>query len=197
MTAIRFAVLGLAALVAAACLPVTTKHPVGQTVGFKADPALIGLWKGRGEQDKDAQISYFAFVRNEQGDGMTAILVTPGTDADDWGTFDLKLANLGANRYMNVREGLKNGKPNDEELAQENILLRYAVGKDGKLTLSLLDDKASAEAVNAHKIAGSVGQGSMGDVHITAEPAEQDAFFAKPEAGALFSQKLIVLTKVQ
>jgi hypothetical protein len=196
MKIVRFAVLGLAALLIAACLPVTTKNPVGQTAGFKADPALIGLWKGRGE-DPDSQESYFAFVRDETGDGMTAILVTPGKDADDWGTFDLKLASLGANRYMNVHQGQKNGKPDDDELSKENILLRYAIGKDGKLTLSLLDDEATAAAVTARKIAGTVEQGSMHDVHITAEPAQQDAYFATKESAALFAKKLIVLTKVQ
>ena len=41
MKAIRFACLGLLALLLAACLPVTTDHPVGSTVGFKPDPALI------------------------------------------------------------------------------------------------------------------------------------------------------------
>jgi hypothetical protein len=195
MKAIRFAVLGLAALFVAACLPVTTKNPVGSTVGFKPDPALIGLWKGHGEDgDKDG---YFAFLRNEQDTGMTAILITPEKDVDEWGTFDLEPATLGANHFMNVHEGLKNGRPDDDEMAKENILVLYRIEPDGKLTLSLLDEEAAAAAVRAGKIQGTIQPGSSGDVHITAEPAAQDAFFATKEGAALFSKKLVTLTRVR
>ena len=195
MKAIRFAVLGLAALFVAACLPVTTKNPVGSTVGFKADPAIIGLWKGRGD-DSDDKDGYFYFLRNEDG-SITAILITPGKDTDDWGTFTLQTASLGANHLMNVREALKNGQPNDEELAKANILLLYRIERDGKLTLALLDDEATAAAVKAGKIQGTIEPGSSGDVHITAEPAAQDAFFATKEGAALFSKKLVTLTRVR
>jgi hypothetical protein len=195
MKAIRFAALGLAALFVAACLPVTTTNPVGSTVGFKADPALIGLWKGHSE-DSDDQDSYFYFLRNEDG-SITAILITPGKDADDWGTFTLETATLGPNHLMNVREGLKNGKPNDEELAKANIPMLYRIERDGKLTLALLDDEAAAAAVKAGKIQGTIEPGTSGDVRITAEPAAQDAFFATKEGAALFSKKLVTLTRVK
>ena len=195
MKAIRFAVLALAALFVAACLPVTTTNPVGSTVGFKPDPALIGLWKGHGE-DADDQDGYFYFLRNEDG-SITAILITPGKDMDDWGTFTLETATLGPNHLMNVREGLKNGKPNDEELAKANIPMLYRIERDGKLTLALLDDEATAAAVRAGKIQGTIEPGTSGDVHITAEPAEQDAFFATREGAALFGKKLVTLTRVK
>ncbi len=195
MKAIRFAVLGLAALFVAACLPVTTKNPVGSSAGFKPDPALIGLWKGHGE-DEDDQDGYFYFLRNEDG-SITAILITPGKETDDWGTFTLQTATLGANHLMNVHEGLKNGQPNDEELAKANIPLLYRVERDGKLTLALLDDEAAAAAVKAGKIQGTIEPGTSGDVRITAEPAAQDAFFATKEGAALFSKKLVTLTRVR
>jgi len=194
MKAVRFIVLGLAALFVAACLPVTTKNPVGSTAGFKPDPALLGLWKGHGEDD-EGNDGYFYFLRNEEG-SITAILITPGKDMDDWGTFTLETATLGANRLMNVREGLKNGKPNDEELAKANILMLYRLERDGKLTLALLDDEATGAAIKAGKIQGTIEPGTSGDVRITAEPAEQDAFFATKEGAALFSKKLVTLTKV-
>jgi hypothetical protein len=197
MKAVRFAVLGLAALFVAACLPVTTRNPVGSTAGFKPDPALIGLWKGHGEdEDKDDQDGYFYFLRNEDG-SITAILITPGKDTDDWGTFTLETATLGPNHLMNVREGLKNGKPNDEELAKANIPMLYRIERDGTLTLALLDDEAAAAAVRAGKIPGTIEPGTSGDVHITAEPAAQDAFFATKEGAALFSKKLVTLTRVK
>lgn len=194
MKLIRFSLLAAAALFVAACLPVTTKNPVGATVGFKTDAALAGLWKGHG--DDDSNNAYFFFTRNADG-SMTAVLFTPGKDSDDWGTFTLHTATLGSNRYMNVREALKNGVPSDEEPAKENILMLYALGADGKLTLALLDDKATAEAIKAGKIEGSVDPGSMGDVHITAEPAAQDAFFATKAGAALFGQKFVVLSRME
>jgi len=199
MIAIRILVLCGAALFVAACLPVTTKHPVGSTAGFKPDPALLGLWKGHGD-DRDpgepAEDAYFAFLRS--GDGaITVILITPEKDGDDWGTFHVEAATLGANHFMNVHGELKNGKPDDDSLSKENILFLYSLGADGKLTLTLLDEKATAAAIMAGRIAGTVDPGSMGDVHITAEPAALDAFFATKEGAALFSAKFVTLTKLE
>ena len=193
MKAIRLAVLLCAALSVAACLPVTTKNPIGTTAGFKADPALLGMWKGRGE-DSDAREGYFAFLRNADG-AMTVILVTPENDGDEWSTFDLRTATLGGNRIMNVRGGLKDGKPNDDELSKENIPLLYTLA-GGKLTLSLLDEKAVAAAIKSGKIDGTVDAGGTGDAHITADPAKLDAFFATREGAALFGAKLVTLTKM-
>lgn len=197
MKAVRFLCLGLAALLVAACLPVTTKNPVGATVGFQADPALVGLWKGHGDKSEgdDVTDGYFAFLRNADG-AMTVILITPEKDGDEWGTFNLQTATLGANHYMNVRFGLKNGKADDDELAKHNILFRYAFDPDGKLTLALLDEKAVAAAIKAGKIEGTVGPGSLGDVDITADEAAQDKFFATKEGAALFSEKFVTLTKM-
>jgi hypothetical protein len=197
MKAVRFALAGCLALLVAACLPVTTKNPVGTTAGFQADPALVGLWKGHGDDpDGDLRDGYFAFLRNDDGT-MTCILITPDKSSDEWGTFAVQTAALGGYRYMNVHGGLKNGKPDDDQLAKENILLRYSIGADGKLTLALLDDKATAEAVKAGRIAGVIEPGSMGDVRITADSAAQDKFFATKEGAALFSQKFVTLTKIQ
>ncbi|HWA92841.1 MAG TPA: hypothetical protein VG889_22610 [Rhizomicrobium sp.] len=194
MNLLRFAILGFAALVVAACLPVTTKHPIGTTVGFKEDKALLGMWKGRGE-DEDAKDAWFAFLRNADG-STTAIMMTSDPDGDDWGTFRLDLATLGGNRIMNVHGGLKNGKPDDDEMSKQNIPFLYSFGADGTLTLSLLDEKAVAAAIQAGKIAGTVEKSSMGDVTITAEPAALDAFFATKEGAALFSSKLVTLKRV-
>lgn len=194
MKAIRFAVLLGAALLVAACLPVTTKSPIGTTAGFKADPALLGLWKGRGE-DSDAKEGYFAFLKNADG-AMTVILITPENDGDEWSTFDLQTATLGGNRIMNVRGGLKDGKPDDDELSKENIPLLYTIA-GGKLTLSLLDEKAVAAAIKAGRIAGTVDSGGTGDARITADPAQLDALFATKQGAALFGEKLVTLTKMK
>jgi hypothetical protein len=197
MRTIRFVCLVLAALALAACLPVTTDHPIGSTAGFSPDRALVGVWKGHGDkEDKDAGDAYFAFLRDETG-GMTAILMTPEKNSDDWGTYDMQIASLGSNHIMNVREQSKNGKPANEEDSRDIIPIRYDIGKDGKLTLSLLDDKATTAAIKAGKIKGTVREGSNDDCHITADPKELDAFFATKQGAALFSAKLVTLTRVK
>lgn len=195
MKAIRFLVLGAAALFVAACLPVTSKHPIGSTAGFKQDQALIGLWKTHGD-DKDAKDGYLAFLK--AGDGaMTAILFSPDDDEGEWDTFSIQAATLGANHVMNLRMVLKDGVPSDEPDTKEIIPMFYRIADDGSVTLALLDDKATKAAIQAGKLAGTVQPGDMGDVRITAEPAKLDAFFASKDAENLFSQKLLVLTKVQ
>ncbi|HEX4861884.1 MAG TPA: hypothetical protein VFV07_11645 [Rhizomicrobium sp.] len=198
MHVFRFACLGLAALLLAACLPVTSDNPVGSTTGFKPDPALVGLWKGHGEDknNKDEKDAYFAFLRGEDGD-MTAVLITPEKESDDWGSYEVQVATLGANHIMNVRGATKNGKPVTDEMDREIIPMRYDIGKDGKLTLSLLDDKATTAAIKAGRIKGTVHEGSENDCHITASPKELDTFFSTKEGAALFSAKLVVLTKVK
>src|SRR5579871_2989603 len=34
-------------LAVTACLPVTSKSPVGSTAGYKTDPQLTGMWSGK------------------------------------------------------------------------------------------------------------------------------------------------------
>jgi hypothetical protein len=195
MTTLRFAILALAALALAACLPVTTDNPIGSTAGFKPDPALIGMWKGRGV-DKDDKDGYFAFLRNEDG-SMTATLTTFESDADQLDVYQAQVVSLGANHIMNVRARSQNGTPANEEDARQIIPIRYDIGKDGKLTLFLLDDKKTTAAIKAGQLKGTVREGSDGDGHITADPKSLDAFFATKEGAALFGAKLVTLTKVK
>ncbi len=199
MKAIRFAILCTLALFVAACLPVTTDNPIGSTVGFKPDPALIGLWKGHGgdKEPGDMKYAYFAFFRDDDGVGMSAMLMTFESDADQWTIYDAQLATLGANHIMNVREASQNGKPANEEDRRQLIPLRYDIGKDGKLTLSLLDDKATAAAIKAGKLKGTVQEGTGNDSHITADPKSLDAFFATKQGAALFGAKFVTLVRVK
>jgi len=189
MCGFRFLLLGLAGLIVAACLPVTSDHPIGESKGFAIDPALLGTWRGRGES-KDDKPGTVAFLRGDNGH-MTAILIAE----DEWETYDLQVATLGANHFMNVRSVLKNGAPVDDEEAKAIIPLLYRFGRGGKLTLALLDDKASAAAIRAGKIKGE--SKADDDAHLTAEPKELDAFFMTKEGASLFKSKLLALSKVK
>jgi hypothetical protein len=197
MKAIRYAVLAAAALIVAACLPVTTKNPVGTTAGFKQDASLVGVWKGEPDKNNpDDKPVYFAFL-NANEDGMTAIMLQPGKGTGDWGAYNLKLATLGENRFINAWTVLDNGKPADASEAKADILLLYRLGKDGKLTVYLLDEEATRAAIRAGRIKGEVQPGDTGDVRLTAEPKVLDAFFATKQGAALFVKPLVVLDRLK
>lgn len=183
-----------AALLAAACLPVTTKAPVGSTVATVADPALFGMWRG---QDKDRdEPGYFSFLKSEDG-AMTALVVSlpKGQDDGEWEVFHLDTTTLGANHYMNVHETFEKGKPADDEMAKENIPLLYRV-QGRTLTLYLIDEDAAKAAITSGKLKGTIGEGSNGDVQITSDAAELDAYLATPAGAALFKSKLFGLKKI-
>jgi hypothetical protein len=193
MTAIRLCVLAFTALIVAACLPVTTKVPIGSTAGFHADPALLGVWKGHGDDEDSKKDGYIAFLKDGD-DGMTAILF--GIDGDEgWESFSIHAATLGGHSYLSAREQFKDGKPVGDEDAKQEFALSYRIA-GGKLELTLLDEKATAAAIQAGKIKGEVEPGGMGDVRITADAAEEDAFFATKEGAALFSAKLLTMKKL-
>jgi hypothetical protein len=189
MKTIRFAAIALAALFVAACLPVTTKNPIGASTGVKAGPELAGIWKGHGDDDESD--GYIAFLNNGD-ETMTAIVFSPDDKNGEWETYRLEAASLGDSHYMNARAVLKDGKPVTGEEASAIFPLLYRVD-NGTLTLWLMDEKAAKAAIGSGKIQGTIDPGDLGDVHITAEPAALDAFFGSKEGAALFSQKLLTL----
>lgn len=198
MKSMRFAVFCIAALFVAACLPVTTKNPVGTTAGFQRDAAIVGVWKVEPQKDdKDSRQGFLAFLNASDDGAMTAVMLAPGQGDDDWGSYNLKLATLGNNHFINAWAGTNNGKMADKDEAESDVLLLYRLGKDGKVSLYLLDEDKTREAVKADRIKGDVGQGSMGDVHITAEPAQLDKFFASKEGAALFVKPFVVMDRVK
>lgn len=194
MNAIRLALALGAALLAAACLPVTTKAPVGTTAGLAADPALMGTWKGT-VADAEGP-SYFHFFPRRDGT-TTVLLVTPphGKDDGGWSEFAATTATLGAHHYLNTRSISDNGKAVAGAEAERNIPLSYTIADSKTLTLYLIDEDAAKQAIKAGKIEGEIGKGEYGDVIITAAPDKLDTFFASEDAAKLFTKPLIVLTK--
>ena len=191
---LAFASLALVAL--AACLPVSSKVPAGSTVGFKADPTLLGSWKAR-DPAGGGSPGYIHFLGNEDG-SMTAVLVDPGQpgNAGDYSVYRLRVATLGANHILNVQEVNNNGKATDGPMAEENMLFVYRADGKTKLTLYQMDDKAVAALIKSGAVAGEVEAGQDGDVHITADAAALDAFMRTPRAGQLFSKALVTLTRL-
>lgn len=196
MKAVRVFFVLIAALAATACLPVATKSPIGTTQGFFVDPSLVGTWKGAANGEKVQ--SWFHFLPGHDNTLM-AVVVTPPNDNDQggWGAFALQTVKLGSTYYMNAQEVSDNGNIANDKTAQSTTPLLYKISDDGKLTLYMLDEKATAAAIKAGKIQGTVEPGEDGDVTITSEPDDLDTFFQTPEGIALFTKKFAVLTKVE
>jgi|HubBroStandDraft_3_1064219.scaffolds.fasta_scaffold81302_2 hypothetical protein len=189
----RLAAVIVAALTLSACLPVTSKEPIGAGAGYAPDPALYGVWRSKASDGPGTMI----FVKNDD-DSQSVIVVAQGKDADsgEWELFNIKASKLGSRTYMSAREMEMNGKPADDELAGQNIPLLYKI--EGKtLTLRLLDDKKVADAIKAGTIAGTIEPGENGDVRITANAVLMNALFSTDAGAALFGKPAWVMSKVE
>ena len=188
----RAGVLFAVCLALAACLPVTSKSPLGTTAGYKPDPQLAGMWK----PTSDESAPYFAFF--PQADGSTkAVMIEPASQGDKggWMVFDVRTATLGSDRYMDASEIENDGKPLAQTL--QHIPVLYSFGADGSLSLTVMDEDAVKDAITAGKIAGQVEPGQSGDVVLTATPAALDAYLQTPAGRALFKKPLVVLARVK
>lgn len=190
----------LAALAAAmaltACLPVTSKVPVGSTVGFKADPTLLGSWRAR---DPDADAAAFIHIVGNEDGSMTAIVVEPphNDSNGDWSAYRLNAATLGTNHIVNVEEAIENGKPVKQAPSEPRfVFLSRVTGADTVVLYEMADD-ATAAAIRAHEIAGEIDSGKEGDVRITADEPALDAFMKTPRAAKLFTKPLVTLTRIE
>ncbi|MGA7712850.1 MAG: hypothetical protein WCA81_13180 [Rhizomicrobium sp.] len=195
MKRLHIALAILCTLFAAACLPVTSKTPVGTTTGLGTDTALYGTWKGYSAEDHT--LVYLHVLRPKNNEAISAVMVGTGTDKDE-GTImlvELRTAALGDNHFMNVIKFFtkdENGETANA-LKDASIPLLYRFGKNHSLTLYLLDEDKTKEAIAAGKLQGTVESGNFGDVKITSDAAALDAFMATPEAAKLF--KLFVVLK--
>ncbi len=190
MMIVRTVLALLAAVILAGCLPVTSKKPVGTTAGFKTDPALFGTWKGHSGDEQDQRDAFFHFLKNK--DGLTAAVVeASGENDDEWTIYDVHTAVLGDHRYLNAIVVMSNGQTPEDKLKGANIPLLYVI-KGRTLTLYLFDEEKVKAAITAGAIKGTIEPGDNGDVAITADASELDAFMAKPETATLFKAMLVL-----
>lgn len=193
MKPIHAVLAAVVALLLAACYPPTTTHIPGK---IARDTRLVGLWTAKIEGE--SRPAYFHFLPQEDGT-VTAVMVESGDKpGGDYSAYSITTSKAGANMLMNVRVLTSNGKPDNSEVtpAGRTIPLLYRFDAKGQLTLAIMNERATKDAIKAHKIAGTVGQGDTGDAVINADPATLEKFFASKEALALFDNKsLMVLTK--
>lgn len=202
MTRLRAALILASALLLAGCLPVTTKTPVGTTAGLYADPALIGTWSGRSQDQPDAKpgakgACYLHVLKRKDDGTLTALLVMSATDSDDdgWMSFTLAGSTLGPNHYLNATITGNNGEPADQATLSQSFPVLYRIAQ-GRLVLYLLDEDAMKSLIAKGAIAGTIQPGGYGDVAITADAKALDAFFARPDAAKLF-KPFMVLRKTE
>lgn len=190
----RFAA-ALLLLALAACLPVTSKVPVGSTEGFRPDPMLFGTWMATTKDDGGS--SYIHILGNSDGT-MTALLVTPPRKESlgEWSQYRLRTARLGANRYMNAQEIGNNGDAARGPLSEQHVVLLYKALSPHRVTIYEMDEKAMAAAIRAGEIAGEIEPGKDGDIRITAKQPELDAFMQTARAAGLFHKELVTLSRV-
>ncbi|HEY1633007.1 MAG TPA: hypothetical protein VGF56_16940 [Rhizomicrobium sp.] len=180
------------ALLAAACLPVTTTTPVGTTTGLSADPALTGMWKGHGDKPSD---TIYAFFFPQSGATTSAVLLRSAAKDGGWGHYTFETTTLGQYKFMNAHEISSDGKPSDAAAAQKTFPLLYRVNGDGALVIYLVDEKRAKAAIKAGKIQGTIDPTDYGDVVLTAAGADLDAFLQTPDGRALFVKPLAILKK--
>ena len=187
------AALLMAATLLAACLPVSSKVPVGSTLGFKPDRSLMGMWKATGP---DGEPSFVHILGNDDGT-MTALIVTPPQKENlgEWSAYSLRAAMVGTNHIVNAQERSANGKPSEGPLTELHVLLLYRQTGAKQVTLYQMDDGAVAAAIRAGEVAGEIEPGDNGDVRITAAEPALDAFMKTPRAAKLFVKPLVVLNR--
>jgi hypothetical protein len=196
MHIIRISALFAAALFLLGCLPPTTKHPVGSTVGLANDPALVGLWRGKMESDEERPV-YFHFLPTLEG-SITVVMVQGGNEPDgDWMIASVTTATLGANHFMNAAINFADGKADETFAPGETAPILYRFDGPGHLVLLTMDEDETKAAIQAGKITGKVEQGQFGDAKITADPKKLDAFMASKKGVALFTERLATLTKIE
>lgn len=190
MTKLRAVFAIFATLIVAACYPPVTKSPVGLTVGIKADPALSGLWAGKGN---DGQPSYMHFLPQADG-SFTVLIVGNGDQVDEeWDLVNVTTAKFGTNGIMNATMISTRGKPEPAHPGTVPVLYRI---DGGTLTLALLDEEKVKDAIRAGKIKGDAGDGGTSDATITADPAVLDKFISSPAGMSLFDKPFFKARKV-
>lgn len=191
MRIIRIAATLACVFLLAGCLPVTSKTPVGTTAGLGADAALTGTWKGHSADADNKNDGFFHFMQAKDGSLTIAVILAKGSSDDGWTIFNAHTASLGKNHFINAVETFDKDAPVEGDLKNANIPLLYVV-KGRTLTIYLINEDKAKTAIKAGKIKGTIEPGDSGDVQITSESAELDAFMAKPEAVDLFKVMMVL-----
>jgi hypothetical protein len=178
------------------CAPVTTKYPIGTTAGLIPDTALFGTWK-----DDVFRTDFGLNIHIvPAGEGASTAFWAELPDSPDkkgsFKVYQLTTTTLGRNHFLNATEVTPEAK--DARPPSGSRPYFYTLRNNGRtLKLYRMNQDKVVAAIKSGAIAGTYETQtwryddgttniSYDKVQITAEPAELDAFMAKPEALGLF-----------
>lgn len=173
---------------------VDCQHPLSDPDAKRVDERLLGTWRWmdepwtcylhieKGAKDKGAD---FLFVQTKPGYGIRS-----------W-YGSLFTTDLGNHSFASIKPISGDGK----ELSKAYdfyLIVYYKIDKEGRLTWSLADPSAFAEAVNARKVKGQVNSaGPDTQVLLSASTQELAAFLKESEPKKLFPRMLPLAEKLE
>ena len=114
MRRIAIVVAALLALSLSACFPPMTSNPIGTTAGMKADPSLLGAWKGGAWEGQNVagKPSYLHVMWAPNGTFVAALIPSSGR-ASDFIMATFTTARFGAYGFLNAQLAHDDGRPAD------------------------------------------------------------------------------------
>ncbi|MBS2024175.1 MAG: hypothetical protein JST92_17370 [Deltaproteobacteria bacterium] len=177
------------ALVLTSCVPPESAHPLSAPESAKADKRLSGLFTSH----LDGVLVTLELVPKT---GALVDLVLTGTDKDKGASvlaFEAFPTMLAGKSYLNLRAKTFKGPYADgAEVAEKYIFAKYEFGKDGALTLAIMEEEPVKAAIDAKKLAGTAGERAL---QLTASSEELAAFVQGADAKVLF-RKFAVFRKI-
>jgi hypothetical protein len=172
--------IALALFLLAACEPPESTQPLSDPAAAKADPHLSGHFAGR-VNDADC------FLHLAPGKGAATDLVLVVHEKDKgafvlhWQAFP---TTLGGKTYLNLQRKTFPDRYGEKfDLSPGFIFARYAVGKDGSITLWQMQEEPLKAAIAAHALDGEVKDDN---VFLRAPTPRLAAFVEKADPQKLF-----------
>src|SRR5262245_29523811 len=143
----------VALLLIASCEPPESTQPLSDAAAAKADPRLSGSFSAR---IKDAD----CILHLMPGKGASTDLVLVVHEKDKgafvlhWQAFP---TTLGGKTYLNLQRKIFTDRYAEKfDLSSSFIFARYAVGKDGSVSLWTVEEDPLKQAIAAHTLDGEV-----------------------------------------
>jgi hypothetical protein len=167
------------------CSPPRSLHPLSDPAQAKADPRLAGTWVGKIDEE-------WMYLHLYPKEGAALDLVLVGGDGKNGAgvvVFDAFPSVIAGRSYLNLRAKVFRGEyGSDPEILPDYIFARYAIAKDGALTLWHMDDEGPVkEALTSGALTGTPAAKGE-DVRLTSDSATLAAFVARADPDKLFKR---------
>ena len=141
----------------AGCGPPESDRPLSDPELAKRDARLTGVWGLSGPGDRAVYL-HFGGDRDEAVTDVVVVLHEDGVEVVRFGMFTTVIQ---GHHYMNLREkSLGDDEKGEPGKRGRYIFAKYAISKDGLLTISLMDVPYVAAAVRGGKLKGAASKSS-------------------------------------